>query len=43
LALTRLLGLNVPETLALLFQAIAPGGGYSNVVTYWLDGDLNLR
>ena len=31
------------ETLALLLVGSCPGGTFSNIATYWADGDLGLR
>nr|CAB3266096.1 ileal sodium/bile acid cotransporter [Phallusia mammillata] len=41
-AITRILSLDMPKTIAMIIQSSSPGGTYSNIVTYWLDGDMDL-
>lgn len=31
------------EALAVLIQGTSPGGMISNIITYWINGDVNLR
>ena len=31
------------EAIGVIIQSICPGGIYSNIVSYYLDGNINLR
>merc|ERR1712168_477008 len=42
LALTQLFRMTQAETLGVIIQSSCPGGSYSNIISYWLDGNLNL-
>ncbi|XP_076805947.1 ileal sodium/bile acid cotransporter-like isoform X1 [Clavelina lepadiformis] len=40
--LARAFQLTEAETIGVIIQASAPGGAYSNIASYWLDGDMDL-
>jgi len=42
LLLTEIVRMSELEALGVIIQASCPGGSYSNVMSYWLDGDMNL-
>lgn len=43
LGLSQMVVMSTEEALGVIIQAVCPGGLYSNVLSYWLDGDMNLR
>lgn len=42
LFLTQLFQMTQAEALGVIIQSSCPGGTYSNIISYWLDGNLNL-
>lgn len=42
LGLSQAVRMPTVEALGVCIQATCPGGTYSNVISYWLDGDMNL-
>nr|CAB3266094.1 ileal sodium/bile acid cotransporter [Phallusia mammillata] len=42
LGLSRAVQMTSAQTVGVLIMATCPGGAYSNIVAYWLDGDMDL-
>lgn len=42
-ALAKILQMEEVEAIALLLVGSCPGGTTSNIATYWIEGDMDLR
>jgi len=43
LGLSQFFRLSQAEAIGVIIQSTSPSGIYSNVISFYLDGDLNLR